>query len=266
MTSRRMERSREQRRRLVLGLGTVIIILGLGAGGWWWWQRSRSEVPPARTAPVTPAMARDTTRATTAEEPIELPELDASDEVVRRSVAGLSARPEWASWLVSDDMIRRFVVAVVAVAEGKSPEEQLRFLAPEQPFAVREEDGRTVVDPESYHRYDVATATFVSLDTEGVARLYRQMHPLIDEAYRDLGLHDRTFDETLAVAIGNLLSADVPDTPLDVEEEEGRYVYTAPGIEGLSPAEKQLLRMGPENARRFQAKLRELSVALGVTP
>jgi len=262
-TSRRMERSREQRRRLVLGV-VAVLILALGAGGWWWTHRSGAEAPPTPTVPSASSEGPDTAATRTAEQPIDLPPLDASDEVVRRSVAGLSSRPEWAAWLVSDDMIRRFVVAVVAVAEGRTPEAQLRFLVPKQPFAVREEGGRTVVDPQSYHRYDVPTATFVSLDTDGVARLYRQMHPLIEDAYRELGLPDRTFDETLSVAVRKLLTASVSDTPLEVEQQEGVYVYTDPDVEALSPADKQLLRLGPENARRLQAKLRELAAALGV--
>jgi hypothetical protein len=42
------------------------------------------------------------------------------------------------------------------------------------------------------------------------------------------------------------------------------YVYTAPELEGLSRAQKHLLRMGPGNVRVIQAKLRELRTALGL--
>lgn len=262
-SSRRMERSREQRRNVLLAVLAVVVI-ALGLGGWWMWRRShRAPAPPVEM----PAAADSETAGPAApavEETLDLPELDASDELVRRSVAGLSARPEWAAWLVTDDMVRRFVVAVVAVAEGRSPEAQLDFLVPDRPFSAEQSGDRLVVGAESFRRYDVATATFASLDTEGVARLYRQTHPLIEEAYRELGLPDRTFDETLSVAIDNLLTARVPDTPLDVEDDEGVYVFSDADIEALSPAEKHLLRMGPENARRFQAKLREIAGALGV--
>ena len=263
-SSRRMERSRQQRQRLLAGLATVVV-LALGVAGWWTWKRSHPAAAPAPALPATPAPAPDTAAAPVADQPIDLPELDASDELVRRSVAGLSARPDWAAWLVTDDMIRRFVVAVVAVAEGRSPEAQLRFLVPKTPFSVRRQGGRTVVDPGSYERYDVAVATFASLDTEGVARLYRQMHPIVEDAYRELGLRDRSFDETLAGAIDNLLALNVPDAAPAVEEDEGQYVFSAPGTEALSPAEKHLLRMGPANARLVQEKLREIARALGLT-
>ncbi len=194
----------------------------------------------------------------------DLPPLDTSDEVVRRVVAGLSARPEWASWLVSDDLVRRFVLSVVAVADGRSPESQLRFLAPEDPFRVRESGEGMVIDPDGYHRFDLVAATFASLDTQGVARLYRQLHPLMEDAYRELGLPDRTFDETVRQAFARLLSTPVPSEPPAVQPDGGQWAFSAAELEALSPAQKDLLRMGPENAGRVQAKLRELADALGV--
>ena len=42
------------------------------------------------------------------------------------------------------------------------------------------------------------------------------------------------------------------------------YHFADPALEALSPAQKQLLRLGPGNARRVQAKLRELAPALGL--
>jgi hypothetical protein len=41
------------------------------------------------------------------------------------------------------------------------------------------------------------------------------------------------------------------------------YSYAKPALENLSPAQKQLLRMGPDNVKRVQIKLRELRDALG---
>ena len=36
------------------------------------------------------------------------------------------------------------------------------------------------------------------------------------------------------------------------------------GLESLTNAQKQLLRMGPRNVKLIQAKLREVAVALGI--
>jgi hypothetical protein len=42
-----------------------------------------------------------------------------------------------------------------------------------------------------------------------------------------------------------------------------RFLYEDEALEGLEPAQKQLMRMGPENVRRVQEKLREIQQALG---
>ena len=54
-------------------------------------------------------------------EPFEWPALSDSDALIRELVAALSAHPGFAAWLVTDDLIRRFVVAVENVANRRNP-------------------------------------------------------------------------------------------------------------------------------------------------
>lgn len=245
--------------RLIGGL----VLLALVAGGAWYWLRSRSPEP---VEPAVPEAAAPEEPAGLSEEPpaLDLPDLEASDAMVAELVARLSARPRLAEWLATDDLVRRFVTSVVNLAAGGSPAEHLAFMAPEGPFEVRESDGRLLVDPASYARYDPIVQTFLSIDTGDAARLYRQLRPLLEEAYAELGLTDRTFDEALADAMGYLVAVDVPDPPVEVEPHEAVYAYADPSLEALTPAEKHLLRLGPDNARRVQAKLVELADALGL--
>jgi hypothetical protein len=105
-------------------------------------------------------------------------------------------------------------------------------------------------------------ATVVSLDTEGTAEQYRRLRPLFQEAYRDLGFRT-SFDAALAGAVEMLLAVPVPQGPVELERAGvGAYEYRDPELEGLSPAQKHLLRMGPRNIERVQAKLRHLVEAL----
>lgn len=239
----------------------VVAVLLLAAGGAWWWLRSRDggreldggadvrDTRPARAAPGDSAAG--------------LPPLEASDELVRRLASGLSSRPELAEWLATDTLVRRFVGAVVVVAAGRSPRDELAFMAPEERFRVEEPDVPTMIDPVSYRRYDPVAATVASLDTRGTAELYRRLRPLFREAYRDLGFREGSFDATLARAVETLLAVPVPDGPVEVVPSGAdAYEFRDRDLEELAPAQKHLLRMGPENARRVQAKLRELADAL----
>lgn len=244
----------------------ALVLLALAAGGAWYWFQSRSGDEAELSAPDTVEGAESEPVAEPEPPPIDLPELSESDTLTRELVGTLSSHPRLAQWLVTDDLVRRFVTAVVNIAAGGSPAEHVGFMAPEGSFEVQESGGRLLVDPASYERYDPIVEAFVSLDTEGAARLYRQLHPLFEEAYAELGIPDRTFDETMAVAVGNLLAVDVPDRPLEVEPDEAVYAYADPDLQALTPAEKHLLRLGPENARRVQFELSELAGAAGIAP
>jgi hypothetical protein len=263
-TSRRRQR-RLLRSRHAKVAGLVALAVVVVAGGGWLWHRSHTS-----SVPLQPRVTTDSTAAPAnpapAAAPLELPPLDASDAFVRKLVSGLSSRPELASWLVSDKLVHRFVVSVVDVADGRSPEDQLGFLAPRQPFRARTSADGLVVDPASYRRYDALTATFVALDDAGVARLYKELSPLMEEAYQDLGLHGGTFQSALARAFGRLLAVSFPAEPPALVHSSVPYSFASPALENLSPAAKHLLRFGPTNGRKVQAKLRELAAAMGIVP
>lgn len=259
-TSRRHRARANGIARPVIG-SVLVLLLALAAG--WWWTSSRGDDASGAAHRMDDPQAPDNPAVHTAaagDEPV--PELDASDDFVRRVVAGVSARPQLATWLVNEGLARRFVLAVVQVAHGRSPSHQLDFMAPDGRFRSTTADGRQVIDPASYHRYDALAATLASVDTKGTAEAFRRLHPLFEKAYADLGLKDQTFDETVAMAFDRILSVQVPDEPLEVEPQSAVYGFTSKELEGLSPVQKQLIRTGPENARRIQAKLRELSAAL----
>jgi hypothetical protein len=256
---------RRRSRAPVIAAISLLAALAIGAGAWYL-LRSRDAADPQMEAAATDVLPEAEAVAPTpvADPPLDLPALDASDAFLRDLVARLSSHPQLAAWLVNDNLVRRFVATVADLAEGMSPAPHLRFLTPGQPFGVQEAGGRLVIDPASYRRYDLLTGTFVSLDTEGTARLYRQLHPLFEEAYQELGIATRSFDDAMALAMGNLLAVNVPDRLQVVPSGATEYEFGDPRLEARGGAEKHLLRMGPENARRVQAKLRELADALAI--
>lgn len=253
-------------------IGIIILLVGIVA----YFFFTRDAAPPERLTPSPMPAVRPPPpepEPQTEQEPIvaepeppppPLPELDASDELVRSLVRELSRRPELVAWLATEDLIRRFVTAVDNVAEGKSPREQLEPLWPEEKFEVISEDERVIVDPRSYSRYDLITEVMVSVDTPGAVTLYRKLEPLFAEAYADLGYPDRGFDGALSAAIAELLRAPVIVGEVELAPRVISYEYKDWELEGLSSAQKQLLRTGPTNAPRIQRKLRELAEAIGI--
>ncbi|MEM1205142.1 MAG: DUF3014 domain-containing protein [Acidobacteriota bacterium] len=193
----------------------------------------------------------------------EMPPLDASDAVVRELASTLTEHPKLAAWLVPDDLVRKLVATVDNIARGDSPRPHLKHMVPEGPFEVEARPGGGLrVAESSYRRYDLVTEVFTSLDIGATVRLYYDMEPLFDEAWAELGDPRVTFRESLAQSIDLLMEVPIPEGSPSVDPKVSSYVYSDPALEQRTEAEKHLLRLGPENARKVQTKLRFLRAAL----
>jgi len=187
-----------------------------------------------------------------------------SDAVVAELVGHLSSNPKLAAWLTNEDLVRRFVAAVDNTANGISPTSQLGFLRPKGKFKVTEKGDAIFIDPKSYQRYYLATQVFISLDTEGTATLYRELEPLIDEAYREISPPGSRFGDRLEAAFDHLLETPSLSGNPQVERKVVTYTYADEAFEQLTGAQRQLLRMGPDNVALIKAKLYDLKASLQV--
>ncbi len=197
--------------------------------------------------------------------PEPLPPLAESDALASELVRGLSSNPRLASWLATGSVVRRVVAVVDNVADGESPRPHLPFLAPEGKFKTATiGGGRLVIDPRSYDRYDAFVDAVASLDTHGTVELYRRLRPLTDDAYRELGRNDRSFDDALRSAIHRVLATPIVAGDVALTPRVISFGYADPRLQGLGPVEKHLVRMGPRNLRMIQERVRAFALDLGV--
>jgi hypothetical protein len=190
------------------------------------------------------------------------PSVQEGDARVRELVGPLSTDPELAKWLGVEGLLQRFTTAVSNIADGESPRMVLSFLAPTEGFKVVESKEKTTIDPQSYARYDAVARVMSSLDVPGAARAWLELKPLVDRVYAEIAPPGRTFEQTLNQAIEHLLAVPVPAGDVEVVEKGGLYAYADPKLEGLSRAQKHLLRMGPRNMKAIQLRLQELHTSL----
>jgi len=250
-------------------IGAIIVVLvGIGFGIYYFIYRKPQEPPPLTKA-ITEQPSPIPLEKTITEEEKRVRELarlalDNSDDMVGELATELSSHPQLAAWLKNKDLIRNFTAVVDNIANGLSPRSHIEFLAPQRDFQVIKKKGSFYVNPDSYNRYNLVADVFASLDSEGCAKLYEQLKPLIREAYRDLGYPEQDFQQTLFKAIIELLKTPVIEGEILLEEEVITYKMADPKLEQLSPAQKHLIRMGPENVRKIQAKLREIALTLGI--
>ncbi|AEI67293.1 DUF3014 domain-containing protein [Corallococcus macrosporus] len=244
-------------------LAVVLGLAGLALVASYFGLRRHVTIP--EEPPTTPTVPTEAAGATAAAPPVaaetSLPERDGE---VRDLASRLSPDPELARWMNEKDLIRRFTGAVTSIAEGLSPRPMLGFLAPPGAFQVTQVDGTTVIDPASYARYDAVARVIESIDAHSAASVFRELKPLIDQANAEIAPPGQTFNSSLSAAIQHLLEVPAQEGPVEVVPEGALYAYAAPELEDLSPAQKHLLRMGPENMKRIQAKLKELKTSLGL--
>jgi len=250
--------------RTIIGIFIALVVIVAAAVGWWLLTR---DDPQPLAVVEEPTPAPEPTPTPSLEERLSArlsgTTLSRSDVVVRELVAGLSANPKLAAWLVNEDLIRRFTASVDNIASGISPLAHLDFLRPKAGFEVDSRSGgEFVIDPSSYRRYNLPTQVFASLDTEGTVALYRELKPLIDEAYAEIGPPNRRFDSRLEAAFDQLLAVPVLERPAKVNQLVVTYAWADDELEGLSSAQRHLLRMGPDNVSLIQGKVGELRAAL----
>jgi len=205
--------------------------------------------------------------------PPETPRWDAegvtlagSDTVLRGIVRELSGHPLLTRMLAMEGLADSFVAAVDNVAEGATPAPHLAALAPEDSFSPDTAGESFVFSEENAGRYDLLTGLALSVSPEDSVELYRTFYPLLAQAYQELGYPDADFHRAFTGALRHLLRTPELQAPPLLQRKVTTYVYADPRLEALSPAQKQLLRTGPDNVRRIRQWLTEVDQLLQAPP
>ena len=239
-----------------IGAGLVVLLLALGAAYWFIWRGPGEQ--PVTEKPVAKPVAKSEP------EQITLPPLDQTDPIVRQLVGQLSSHPTVAAWLTTDGLLLNFALVTTKIANGETPVVELKAVGPVARFRPRMAGDRMYLDRSSYRRYDRYAEAVSALDARGTARLYATLKPRIGEAYGKMGPSDGNFDAVLERAIFELLTVPVIEGEIELVPYGTVFGFADPRLQGLSAAQKQLLRMGPQNVHNIQTKLREIAAYAGI--
>jgi hypothetical protein len=249
----------------------LVVLLAAGAAVWFFLMRPRPEQAAAAPAPK-PAVAAATATAPAGIQPLcgatgteaaSLPPLDESDAFAKKSATGVSAHPRVAAWLATDNVIRKFVVAVDSIASGATPASRMPALRPTGTFQVRDARNGLFIDARSFERYGPIADAVGSIDPRSAAELCGTLKPRLADAYAELG-RDGSFDVALERAIVALLQTPAAGPDTRVVPAGATYAFEDEALEKLTPAQKQLARMGPRNVRIIQDKLRQIALTIGI--
>ena len=88
--------------------------------------------------------------------------------------------------------------------------------------------------------------------------LFREYQSTIEQAWQALGYADKSVEPALLEVLELIMLT--PDIQLDARllKDEANWVYEDESLEKLPALQKQIMRMGPENAERLKALARDL--------
>jgi len=184
-----------------------------------------------------------------------LPPLDESDTLVQQKLLALPWKAGLASLFANEEMIRRFVVQVDNIAQGRLVAEQSLFKGLAQDFKAKKNGQQYQLDIANYQRYQRYLDLLESAPKAEVVALFQQLYPLMQQAYLELGYPDAQFRDRLQQAIQQLLSApEIADGPL-LRLDSVQYSFADAQIEQLSMVHKQMIRLGLKNQQRLKLLL-----------
>ena len=133
---------------------------------------------------------------------------------------------------------------------------------PKKAFSVMQEDGVIYMSPSGYRRYDSYTNTLTALDSTQIVSAFHALRPMYEQAFQYLGLDPADFDNTIIRALDQVLATPEISEPIALQPKSVIYTFADPALEDLPAVQKQLLRMGPDNIRRFKQQARALREGL----
>ena len=266
------------RRRAPLYLGLVLLAAGLVT---WFVQR---RVP--RPVPVPPPPAVSSTAASVPAQQASSAVEHPISEVAARAAAAASGaatidlaslpaalehllgRQAVLGMLQVQDFPRRLVATVDNLGREAAPARTWPVNPTAGRFLVREEAGSLVIDADNGLRYAPFVQLIESVDLRNAVALYLRWYDEFQQAYESIGFPGRHFNTRLVEVIDLLLATPTQAGPIEVVLPVIRgphqpprpwvlYEFADPSLRGLSAGQQWLLRMGPVNQRRLQARLAE---------
>ncbi|MGI2102358.1 DUF3014 domain-containing protein [Shewanella oncorhynchi] len=270
-------------------LFAIVLVVLLSAGGYYYYSGDSDspklipnapivlpETPPSEpmtlesapepeTTETTPAVTEtntnstETTAMTEPEVVVEpVPVLAESDAFVQQKALAMINNNVLSSSLVQQDLVRQFVVFVDNLAQGELTRKVSPLKGPEKLFSVSEITNKVYLNPEGFHRYDAYVDSIAKMDEQSLITTYKQLTPLLEEAFTELGYSNAKFNDRMLQAIKMLLAAPIIEDPIELNSISVNYQFVDPNLEALPSAQKLLIRMGPENTRKLKVALRKI--------
>ena len=189
-------------------------------------------------------------------ESISLPTLSESDDAFRQDILGLSSG--FSPWMNTKNIIKQWIIAANDFSQNLRLHKHFRHFKLTQPFQVATHDSGLYISEQSYQRYNALASAVHTVDVKSALNLYEKYRPLLQQVFEQFAYPEQyKLEDIIKKAGSNILLAPILESKVRVIKPSVYYKFADQKLETLSPVQKQMIRMGPENTRIIQAKLRK---------
>ena len=183
---------------------------------------------------------------------------ETGDRYARESIDAVNGGKTLAQFVAGDYVVERVVAIIDALRRGEVPYKLLPVGKPSTTFPISDDGLRVTLDAAGFSRYDGFAQWVGGLDTTVLVSLLNDYEMIATQALTRMGVSDFDIRSAVLAATTQILST--PQVTVDAElmRREANWVYMDPELEALSSLQKQVLRMGPENADIIQQKARDI--------
>lgn len=222
---------------------------------------STPDIPRTVSAPrsVQPATQEQSEQAAT---PPKEPTEDEADKLLMGQLDELGFAEEVAALLPRSHLLFTSAAVLDGMSRGKLQRKLLPVSKLDEPFTVEGEGGLLYMSPAGYRRYDELVGGIASVDASAVVLTFHKVRPLYEWAFGGIGLVEDDFDNAVIRTLDQILATPELERQLALKQKSVVYLYAEPELEALSPLQKQLLRMGPDNIRKVKMQAQAIRSGL----
>ena len=219
-------------------------------------------MPIEAEAPAAPIAAPPVTEVQPKIPPAPVVSEETGDQYARESIDAVNGGKALAQFVAGDYVVERAVAIIDALRRGEVPYKLLPVGKPSTTFPISDNGLRVTLDTAGFSRYDGFAQWVGGLNTPALVSLLDDYEMIATQALTRMGVTDFDIRSALLAATTQILSTPQVSVDAELMRREANWVYMDPELEALSSLQKQVLRMGPENADIVQQKARDIRGAL----
>ncbi len=171
----------------------------------------------------------------------------------------LQASSEFLPYLEGEQLLKKIIRVLNDFSQAQRLYKHVQDFKLSESFVATQDDKGWFIADKSYQRYDALVSGFVGVENAQILEIYDFFKPLMQQVYAEFSYPEQyTLEDLIQKAMAEMLATPAIEGRVALKRPGVLYKFADNSLEQLSPVQKQVIRMGPENTRKLKRKLQSL--------